>query len=90
VRRDMALIVKENISAQQIIDCIDACGEPTIQKAMIFDIYRGVGIEAGHKSVAVSLQLQNFTQTLTDSEIDAIFSRVLDTLTRTTGAKLRD
>jgi phenylalanyl-tRNA synthetase beta chain len=90
VRRDMALIVKENISAQQIIDCIHACSEPTIQKAMIFDIYRGQGIEAGHKSVAVSLQLQNFTQTLTDSEIDAIFSRVLDTLTRTIGAKLRD
>jgi phenylalanyl-tRNA synthetase beta chain len=90
VRRDMALIVKENISAQQIIDCIQACNEPTIQKAMIFDIYRGQGIEAEHKSVAVSLQLQNLTQTLTDSEIDAIFSRVLDTLTRTIGAKLRD
>jgi phenylalanyl-tRNA synthetase beta chain len=90
VRRDMALIVKENISAQQIIDCIHTCEEPTIQKVMIFDIYRGTGIETGHKSVAISLQLQNLTQTLTDSEIDAIFSRVLDTLTRTIGAKLRD
>lgn len=90
VRRDMALIVNENISAQQIIDCIHACNETTIQKVMIFDIYRGQGIEANHKSVAVSLQLQNFTQTLTDSEIDAIFSRVLETLTRTIGAKLRD
>jgi phenylalanyl-tRNA synthetase beta chain len=86
----MALIVNENISSQQIIDCIHAGEEPTIQKVMIFDIYRGQGIETGHKSVAVSLQLQNFTQTLTDSEIDAIFSRVLDTLTRTIGAKLRD
>lgn len=90
VRRDMALIVNENISAQQITDCIHTCEESTIQKVMIFDIYRGQGIEADHKSVAVSLQLQNLTQTLTDSEIDAIFSRVLDTLTRTIGAKLRD
>ena len=90
VRRDMALIVKENITAQEITDCIHACDEPTISKVMIFDIYRGTGIETGHKSVAVSLQLQNLTQTLTDSEIDAIFSRVLDTLTRTIGAKLRD
>jgi phenylalanyl-tRNA synthetase beta chain len=57
---------------------------------MIFDIYRGTGIAPDHKSVALSLQIQNFTQTLTDLEIDAIFSRVLDTLTRTIGAKLRD
>jgi phenylalanyl-tRNA synthetase beta chain len=90
VRRDMALIVNENISAQQIIDCIHVCNETTIQNVMIFDVYRGQGIETGYKSVAVSLHLQNFTQTLTDSEIDAIFSRVLDTLTRTVAAKLRD
>jgi phenylalanyl-tRNA synthetase beta chain len=90
VRRDMALIVNEAISIQQIMDCIQDCKEPIIQKVMIFDVYRGQGIEAGHKSVALSLQLQNFTQTLTDSEIDAIFSRVLATLTRTIAAKLRD
>jgi phenylalanyl-tRNA synthetase beta chain len=90
VRRDMALIVNEAISVQQITDCIHACQEPMIQKVMLFDIYRGQGIEAGYKSVALGLQMQNVTQTLTDSEIDAIFSRVLETLTRTMAAKLRD
>jgi phenylalanyl-tRNA synthetase beta chain len=90
VRRDMALIVKEEISVQQLIDCINSCQQPAIQKIMLFDIYRGTGIESGYKSVALSLLLQDFSQTLTDSQIDAIFSTVLDTLTRTTGAKLRD
>jgi len=90
VRRDMALIVKEEISVQQLINCINSCQQPAIQKIMVFDIYRGTGIEAGYKSVALGLLLQDFSQTLTDSQIDAIFSTVLDTLTRTTGAKLRD
>ncbi len=90
VRRDMALIVKEDISVQQLIDSINSCQHPAIQKIMVFDIYRGTGIETGYKSVALGLMLQEFSQTLTDSEIDAIFSTVLDTLTRTIGAKLRD
>jgi phenylalanyl-tRNA synthetase beta chain len=90
VRRDMALIVKEEITVQQVFDCINSCQQTAIQKIMLFDIYRGTGIESGYKSVALGLLLQDFSQTLTDSQIDAIFSTVLDTLTRTIGAKLRD
>ncbi|MDO9138809.1 MAG: hypothetical protein Q7U38_00580, partial [Methylobacter sp.] len=56
----------------------------------IFDIYRGKGVEEGSKSVALSLIIQSFSQTLTDSEIDAIFSRLLATLTTKLNAKLRD
>ncbi|MGZ8945835.1 MAG: phenylalanine--tRNA ligase subunit beta [Methylococcaceae bacterium] len=90
VRRDLALIVKESISSAEIIDCIKNCAEPTIQDIIIFDIYRGKGVEDDSKSVALSLSLQNETQTLTDSEVDAIVNRVLGTLTNKISAKLRD
>ena len=90
VRRDLALIVHEAITANQLIDCIKNCNEPTLQDVVIFDIYRGKGVAEGSKSVALSIILQNDTQTLTDLQIDAIFSTLLDTLTRNTGAKLRD
>jgi len=90
VRRDLALIVKEDISAAQIINCIKGCAEPTLQDITIFDIYRGKGVAEGSKSVALSLSLQDESQTLTDSEIDAILNRLLDTLTQTISAKLRD
>ncbi len=90
VRRDLALIVKEDISAEQIISCIKGCAEPTLQDITIFDIYRGKGVAEGSKSVALSLSLQDDSQTLTDSEIDAILNRMLDTLTQTISAKLRD
>jgi phenylalanyl-tRNA synthetase beta chain len=53
-------------------------------------VYRGKGVEDGYKSVALSLVLQNQVQTLTDTEIDAIVSTFLETLTVQTGAKLRD
>ncbi len=90
VRRDMALIVKEEVAVSDIISCIKGCSEQTLQDIVVFDIYRGKGVEEGSKSVALSLILQDFSQTLTDSEIDAIFSRLLETLTTKISAKLRD
>jgi phenylalanyl-tRNA synthetase beta chain len=90
VRRDIAVIVEEKISAEEIISSIKSCAEKTLQDVVIFDIYRGKGVKDGCKSVALGLFIQDFSQTLTDSEIDAIFNRVLETLTNTIGAKLRD
>ncbi|WP_411725779.1 phenylalanine--tRNA ligase subunit beta [Methyloglobulus sp.] len=90
VSRDLALIVKEGVSADDIIASIKSSNEATIQDIMLFDLYRGKGIEEDCKSVAVSITLQNFSQTLTDVEIDAIFNNILQTLAKTIGAKLRD
>ncbi len=90
VRRDIALIVKEEVAVSEIISCIKGCAEPTLQDIVIFDIYRGKGVEEGNKSVALSIIIQDFSQTLTDSEIDAIFNRLLETLTTKISAKLRD
>lgn len=90
VRRDIALIVKEETAISEIIDCIKGCAEQTLQDVVVFDIYRGKGVEEGSKSVALSLIIQDFSQTLTDSEIDAIFSRLLETLATKISAKLRD
>jgi len=90
VRRDLALLVKEEVSFQDIKDCIDQCKETLIKDVKVFDIYRGQGVNEGFKSVALALVLQDKTQTLTDSEIDAIVNSVLDTLSSRINAKLRD
>ena len=90
VRRDLALIVKEAVTAQEITSCIKGSAEPALQDVIVFDIYRGKGLEEDSKSVALSLIMQDDTQTLTDSEIYAIVSRLLTLLTEKTNAKLRD
>jgi len=90
VRRDLALLVKEGVNAGEIIAVIHSCKEPLLQDAVIFDVYRGKGIEDGFKSVALSLVLQNQAQTLTDTEIDAVVNTFLETLATKMGAKLRD
>ena len=90
VRRDMALLVKQDVSANDIIHCIHVSQEAVVREVSVFDVYQGKGIENGFKSVALSLVLQDFTQTLTDSEIDAIFRRLLEKMTAELNAKLRE
>ena len=90
VRRDIALLVKQQVSANEIIACINSSQEAAVRDVAIFDVYQGKGIEEGFKSVALSLVLQDFNQTLTDSEIDAIFRRLLEKLTAELNARLRD
>ena len=90
VRRDMALLVDEAVPASAIIESINACQQTVIREVQIFDIYRGQGVPAGFKSVALSLILQDSTQTLTETEIDTLFRRVLETLSAKYNAKLRE
>ncbi|MDD2864863.1 MAG: phenylalanine--tRNA ligase subunit beta, partial [Methylococcales bacterium] len=90
VRRDLALLVKEEINAGEIIGAIEACNEALLQEAVIFDVYRGKGVDEGFKSVALSLVLQNQAQTLTDAEIETVVNTFLESLAVKTGAKLRD
>ena len=90
VRRDMALIVEEKITINEIKECIIACNEEKIKEILIFDVYRGNGVLDGYKSIALGLILQDSNQTLTDSEIDAIFSTVIERLNIEIKAKLRD
>lgn len=90
VRRDMALLVEQSVSASAIIACINDCQQAAVREVVIFDVYQGKGIEEGYKSVALSLVIQDFSQTLTDSEIDAIFRGLLESLSATLHAKLRE
>jgi phenylalanyl-tRNA synthetase beta chain len=56
----------------------------------VFDIYRGRGIDDGFKSVAIGLNLQDISRTLTDDETDAVVARVVADLERELSATIRD
>jgi phenylalanyl-tRNA synthetase beta chain len=56
----------------------------------LFDVYVGDGVDAGKKSLAVSLSLQEQSRTLKDDEIDTLIQVVLSELEQQHGAKLRD
>jgi len=90
VRRDLALIVDENMPVSRILAEINGFEEEAIKEVIVFDIYRGEGIEANKKSIGLGVFIQNLTQTMTDTEIDGLMESVLGKLTLNLNAKLRD
>ena len=90
VRRDLAIIVDETVSAGALTDAISAVDRNLIRDVRVFDIYRGKGIEAGRKSVALGLILQETSRTLTDKDADAVVESTIAMLEQQFAAVLRD
>jgi len=90
VRRDLAVVVAESVPVQALLDSIRASAGGLLTGLVVFDIYRGRGIAEGAKSVAIGLNLQDISRTLTDEEIDAVVARVVNDLERGYQATIRD
>lgn len=90
VRRDLAILIDENVSAQSIEDCIRDSTSKILQEVRLFDIYTGKGVDKGLKSVAFGLILQDFSRTLTDLDIDSEIESVVNALNQNFAATLRE
>jgi phenylalanyl-tRNA synthetase beta chain len=90
IRRDIAVVVDDKISADDLIAEVAASAPDLISSVRIFDIYKGPGIEAGLKSVALGLILQETSRTLTDEDADAAMTAAVQKLQDKFAAELRD
>ena len=90
IRRDIAVLVDENVTAGALTNAASAAAPALVRSVRIFDVYQGRGIEAGLKSVALGLILQETSRTLTDEDADTVMSAVLRKLQQDFGAELRD
>ena len=90
VRRDLAVLVPEAVSFDQIRSVVLAAASGSLRELRLFDVYRGQGIEPGAKSVALGLILQERSRTLTDADGDAVVAAVTARLRSELGAKIRD
>ena len=69
--------------------CRKAGGEKLVG-VNLFDVYQGSGVAEGHKSLAISLVIQDNEKTLEEDEINAVISAVLSELKQRFNAYLRD
>ena len=87
---DIAIIVPEAVAAGDLVAAIDTAGEPLVESAEIFDIFRGDAIGADHKSVAISLTYRSPEQTLDDSVVNTVHQRLIKMLEERFQGRLRD
>ena len=90
IRRDIAVVVRDEISAADLVRTVAASAPALISEVRVFDVFKGSGIEAGLKSVALGLILQETSRTLTDVDADAVLAAAVRELQDKFGAELRD
>ncbi|MDR3451080.1 MAG: phenylalanine--tRNA ligase subunit beta [Alphaproteobacteria bacterium] len=89
VSRDFAFVVERDVTAAKLLKAVKDADKNLIRDVSVFDVYEGDKIEAGKKSIAVSVTLQPADKTLTDAEIDAIAAKITASVAKATNAILR-
>jgi len=89
MRRDIALMVPEEVNIVQLFDCIKQSGTDMLIDCQLFDVYQGKGIKSDHKSWAIGLIFQDLLRSLTDDEVEAVVGKILISLEKNLGVKLR-
>lgn len=89
IRRDIAVVVPDDVRVQAMLDCMHAEKLPVISEISLFDVYHGKGMENGKKSLAFRMLLQDTQKTLTDAEADRVVAQLINVLQNQFGAKLR-
>ncbi|HEY5800806.1 MAG TPA: phenylalanine--tRNA ligase subunit beta [Burkholderiaceae bacterium] len=94
VTRDLALVVKQSVASQDIVDALDAEARANsackiLQAIVLFDEYRGKGLAEDEKSLAFRFTLQDTQSTLQDEAVDAAMQAFVAAATTRTGARLR-
>jgi phenylalanyl-tRNA synthetase beta chain len=94
VTRDLALIVKDSVSHDSVIDTImQAPTGGLVRSARLFDVYRPTaqtsGLAEGERSLAIRLELLDDETPLTDARSDTAIQAVVEAAQREIGARLR-
>lgn len=89
-RRDIAILVRDEVTVGEVLDCIKKVGVNQLVALNLFDVYKGQGIAQGYKSLALSLILQDANKTLEEAEIQQSVNQVVQALATTFNAALRE
>lgn len=88
VRRDLAFVIADAVKSADLLNTLRAAAGPLVKSVDLFDVYTGVGIEPGYKSMAVKVMLLAASETLTDAVVDEEMQSLIK-VAQETGATLR-
>ena len=87
--RDFAFVIDKIFKIGALEKIISEVDESLIQNVSTFDIYEGENIPKDKKSVAINVTLQAVDKTLTENDLDEISKKIIDTVSKKTGATIR-
>ena len=90
IERDLAFVVDEEVTAGAMLKTIRANGGAYLKNVSVFDVYSGVGVPMGKKSIAFNLLFRKEDGTLDGEEVNSVIDVILQAMSAEFGAKLRD
>ena len=89
VNKDLAFIVKKEVTVKELIDQIKKSGGRMLTNVDVFDVYVGENVGSDEKSIAFSLTFSDSTKTLSDEEVTVVFDKIIAEVESKMNAKLR-
>jgi phenylalanyl-tRNA synthetase beta chain len=89
VRRDIAVLMPEEVSYHLVQDSIQQVAGPLLEKVLAFDVYQGENLTEGYKSLAIGLIFNDVSSTLRDEDVDPLIETIVSHLEKRLGAQLR-
>ena len=89
VERDFAFVVDAEVEALNVVNAAGGADKVLIENVRVFDEFIGGSLGEGKKSLAITVRLQPVDKTLTDEEIEAVASKVVEKVGKATGGVLR-
>jgi phenylalanyl-tRNA synthetase beta chain len=77
VTRDFAFLVPAALPAGDLVRAIRGADKAAITDARLFDQFTGIGVEEGHKSLAIEVTLQPGDKSFTDADLKAIADKLV-------------
>ena len=87
--RDLAFIFDKEVNADEIKEVIQNSAGEFYKDLEIFDIYEGERIDAGKKSIALSISWQSSSKTLLDGDIDTAVEKIVNSIKKELDGTLR-
>ena len=89
IRRDISVLLQNDVTYQEVKNCITSAAGSLLEKVLVFDQYQGDNLKKGYKSLAIGLIFKNVSSTLKDEDVDPLIETVVSALERRLGAQLR-
>lgn len=88
-RRDVAMLVAETVTHDAVLQTVKQAKAPNLETVELFDVFRGKNVPEGQKSLAYAFTYRGAEKTLTDAEVNAAHTKVVDALKGQLQAELR-
>jgi len=89
IRRDIAVLLQNDVTYQEVKNCITSAAGSLLEKMLVFDEYQDDNLKKGYKSLAIGLIFKNVSSTLKDEDVDPLIETVVSVLEKRLGAQLR-